>query len=74
MPDHPFYTLGVLTAEGEWGSKKGIAFVVEDSYIFTCASNCYSHEQGEYPRITFTINSNRPSGYDNHKISKVFIP
>ena len=66
--------MGVLNAEARWGIKKGIAFVVDDNYILTSASNCYSDEHTGNISFTFTINSNRKSGYDTYKISKVFIP
>ena len=43
VPNHPVCALGVMTAKGKWGSKKGVAVVIEDNYLLTCASNCYSH-------------------------------
>lgn len=75
VPNYPYCAFGLLMAEGKHGVQKGIAFVVEENYLMTCASNCYSHLHGEeYKKLTFTIDSNRKAGVDTHIITKAFIP
>lgn len=74
VPDYPFCSMGVVLAEGGWGQRRGVGFVVEDRYVLTCAANCFSHERGEYPSIAFKIASHDGADSATYRIAKVFVP